>query len=163
MYSHASSDEIPAAKEAVDKTMGKLETISARNLAKVRNKSGVIEEARHKGVQVHCASLMDICYLKNSELEKKHQKYKGRIVLRGDIVEDGSGSCAVFTEQGSSASQMTAAKVMDFIARLPVQDRQRTHSICSHSSQDGRCCEIADKYQIGMSRHLDTSTTTQMA
>ena len=32
---------------------------------------------------------------------------------------DDSGSCAVFTEQGSSASQMTAAKVMDIISRLP--------------------------------------------
>ena len=29
------------------------------------------------------------------------------------------GSYAVFTEQGSSASQMTAAKVMDIISRLP--------------------------------------------
>ena len=30
-----------------------------------------------------------------------------------------SGAHAVFTEQGSSASEMTAAKVMDVIARLP--------------------------------------------
>ena len=35
------------------------------------------------------------------------------------FVEDHSGSYAVFTEQGSSASQMTAAKVMDIISRLP--------------------------------------------
>ena len=62
---------------------------------------------------------MDICHLKNAELEAKHQKYKGRVVLRGDIVKDDSASCAVFTEQGSSASQMTAAKVMDIIFRLP--------------------------------------------
>ena len=34
-------------------------------------------------------------------------------------MKDDSGSYAVFTEQGSSASQMTAAKVMDFISRLP--------------------------------------------
>ena len=34
-------------------------------------------------------------------------------------MKDDSGSCAVFTEQGSSASQMTAAKVMDIISRLP--------------------------------------------
>ena len=54
---------------------------------------------------------MDVCHLKNAELETKHQKYKGRVVLRGDIVKDDSGSYAVFTEQGSSASQMTAAKV----------------------------------------------------
>ena len=32
---------------------------------------------------------------------------------------DDSGSYAVFTEQGSSASQMPAAKVMDIISRLP--------------------------------------------
>ena len=34
-------------------------------------------------------------------------------------MKDDSGSSTVFTEQGSSASQMTAAKVMDVIARLP--------------------------------------------
>ena len=34
-------------------------------------------------------------------------------------MKDDSGSCAVFTEQGSSASQMTAAKVMDIISRPP--------------------------------------------
>ena len=62
---------------------------------------------------------MDLCHLKNSELEPQNQKYKGSIVLRGDIVKDDSGSYAVFTEQGSSASQMTAANVMDIIPRLP--------------------------------------------
>ena len=60
-----------------------------------------------------------ICHLKNAELEAKHQKYKGRVVLRGDVVKDDSGSYAVIAEQGSSASQMTAAKVMDIISRLP--------------------------------------------
>ena len=69
------------------------------------------------GTTVHFASLMDMCHLKNAELEAKHQKYKGRVVLRGDIVKDDSGSYAVFTEQGSSASQMTA-KVRDIISRL---------------------------------------------
>ena len=34
-------------------------------------------------------------------------------------MKDDSGSYAVFTEQGSSASQMTAAKIMDIISRLP--------------------------------------------
>ena len=61
---------------------------------------------------------MDICHLKNAESETKHQKYKSRVVLRGDIVNDDSGSYPVFTEQGSSASQMTAAKVMDNLSRL---------------------------------------------
>ena len=47
----------------------------------------MIDEARTSGATVHFASLMDICYQKNAELETKHQKYKGRVVLRGDIVK----------------------------------------------------------------------------
>ena len=83
--------KIPAAKAAVDKEWEKLEKISAWNLTKVRSKKEVIDEARTKGAKVHFASLMDICHLKNAELETKHQKYKGRVVLRGDIVKDDSG------------------------------------------------------------------------
>ena len=90
------------------------------------------DEARTKGAKVHFASLMDVCHLKNAELEAKHQKYKGPVVLRGDIVNDGSGSKAVFTEQGSSASQMTAAKVMDIISRLPGGDGQAADAVSAH-------------------------------
>ena len=110
--------KIPAAKAAVDKEWEKLEKIPAWDLTKVRSKSEVIDEARTKGAKVHFASLMDICHLKNAELETKHQKYKGRVVLRGENVKDDSGSYAVFTEQGSSASQMAAAKIMDIVSRL---------------------------------------------
>ena len=81
----------------------KLEKITAWQLTKVRNKNEVIAEARTSGAKVHFASLMDICHLKNVELEAKHQKYKGRVVLRGDTVKDDSGWYAVCTEQGSSA------------------------------------------------------------
>ena len=72
---------IPAAKAAVDKEWEKHEKILAWDLTKVRNKSDVIDEARMKGIKGHSASLMDICHLKNTELEAKHQKYKGRVVL----------------------------------------------------------------------------------
>ena len=68
--------KIPAAKAAVVKEWEELEKISAWNLTKVRNKSEVIDEARIKGIKVHFASLMDICHLKNAELETKHQKIK---------------------------------------------------------------------------------------
>ena len=99
--------------------MGKLEKIPAWQLTRVRNKKGVIAEAGKEGKTVHFAFLMDVCHLKNSELEPEVQKYKVRVVLRGEIVKDDSGSHAVFTEQGSSASQMTAAKVMVIKSRLP--------------------------------------------
>ena len=125
--------KIPAAKAAVDKEWEKLEKISAWNLTKVKIKKQVIDEARTSGATVHFASLMDICQLKNAELEAKHQKYKGRVVLRGDIVKDNSGSYAVFTEQGSSASQMTAAKIMDIISRLPGCDGQAADAVSAYT------------------------------
>ena len=80
--------KIPAAKAAADKEWEKLEKSSAWNLTKVRSKKEVIDEARTKGGKVHFASLMDMCLLKNAELEAKHQKHKGRVVLRGDTVKD---------------------------------------------------------------------------
>ena len=70
---------------------------------------------------------------KNAELEAKHQKYKGRVVLRGDIVKDDSGSYAVFKEQGSSASQMAAAKIMDIISRLPGCSGQAADAVSAYT------------------------------
>ena len=98
IYSYASSHENSSSKGSSGQGMGKLEKISAWNLMKVRSKKEVIDEARTSGATVHFASLMDICHLKNAELEANRQKYKGRVVLRGDIVQDDSGSYAVFTE-----------------------------------------------------------------
>ena len=54
--------------------MGKLEKIPAWNLTKGRNKSEVMDEARTKGVKVHFALLINICHLKNAELETKAPK-----------------------------------------------------------------------------------------
>ena len=54
-------------------------------------------------------------------------------MLRGDIVKDDSGSYAVFTEQGSSASQMTAAKVIDVIARLPGCSGQAADAVSAYT------------------------------
>ena len=63
---------------------------------------------------------MDTCHLNNLEVEPKHQKYKGRVVLRGDIAKDDHALTQyLFAEQSSSLSQMAAAKVMDVIARAP--------------------------------------------
>ena len=63
--------KIPAAKTAVDKEWEKLKKKSAWNLTKVRSKKEVIDEARTSGATVHFASLMDICHLKDAELEAK--------------------------------------------------------------------------------------------
>ena len=46
---------------------------------------------------------------------------------------DDSGSYAVIAEQGSSASQMTAVKVMDVIARLPGCAGQAAGSVSANT------------------------------
>ena len=131
--------KIPAAKAAVDKEWEKLEKIPTWDLTQVRNKKEVIDEDRTNGSNVHVASLLDICHLKNAELETKHQKDKGRVVLRcdvvlrGDIVIGDSGSYAVFTEKGSSASQMTAAAIMDTISGLPGCDGQAADEVSAYT------------------------------
>ena len=52
-----------------------------------------------------------------------------------------SGSYAVFTEQGSSASQMRAAKIMDIISRLPGCDGQAADAVSAYlyPSKNKRC------------------------
>ena len=104
---------------------------------------------------------MDLCHLKNSELEPQFQEYKGRVVFRRDIVKDGSGAYAVFTEQGSSASQMTAAKVMAVIARLPDCDGQAADAISEYSQvkmEDAQ--KTTQNSRIRMSGCMDTSSKT---
>ena len=54
-------------------------------------------------------------------------------MLRGDTVKYDSGAYAVFTEQGSAASQTTAAKVMDAIARLPGCSRQAADTVSAYT------------------------------
>ena len=134
--------KIHAEKAPVDQKWKKLEKIPAWDMTKVRNESEVIDEARTKGIKVHFVSLMDICRLKNAELETKHQKYKGRVVLRGDIVKDNSGSCAVFTEQGDGSEShgyhIQTARVLRTSSGL---------SVCFYPGQNGRCSRHYWKFQ----------------
>ena len=63
--------KIPDAKAAVDKEWKKLETIPAWNLENVKSKTEVILEAQRDNKEVHFATLMDMCHLKNADLEQK--------------------------------------------------------------------------------------------
>ena len=156
--------KIPAAKAAVDKEWEKLEKIPAWDLTKVRNKSEVIDEARTKGAKVHFATLMDVCHLKNAELEANHQKYKGRIVFRGDIVKDDFWIlCSIHWTRIFSISNDGSKSHEYHIQTVRVRRTSSWCSICLYPSQNGRCSKIIENSKLGMSRHLDSSTTTQMA
>ena len=85
-------------------------------------KHKVRERARARGITVHFGNVMELVFEKHSELRQELRKYKGRVVFRGDTVTDETGFYAVFTEQGTSASHLSAAKFLDAIARMPGND-----------------------------------------
>ena len=79
-------------------------------------------------------------------------------------MKDDSGTYAAFTEQGSSASQMTAAKVTDVISRLPGCAEQAADAVSAYTQ-----VKLEDAPQIlkipksECPDIWDSSTTTQMA
>ena len=67
--------KIPDAKAAVDKEWEQLEKLPAWHVTKVKSKKKeIIEKAQKEKRTVHFATLMDLCHLKNSELEQKFEK-----------------------------------------------------------------------------------------
>ena len=63
---------------------------------------------------------MDLCHLEHSEVAELLKKCNGRVALRGDTVKDDTGCQAVFLlNKKPSASQMTAAKLLDTVSRPP--------------------------------------------
>ena len=93
------------------------------------------------------------------------QKYKGRFVLRGDIVKDDSGSYAVFIHWTRIIS-ITNDSSKSHGYHLQTAGLRRTscwRRICLYPGKNGGCTQITENSQIGMSTHLDSSTTTQMA
>ena len=110
---------------------------------------------------------MDICNLKNAELETKAPKDKGRVVLRGDIVWYCERwfwiLCSIHWTRIISFSNDSSKSHGYHLQIARVRRTSSWRSICFCPSENGRCSTIFENSQIGMSRHLDSSTTTQMA
>ena len=106
---------------------------------------------------------MDSCHLKSSESNRKFQKNLGPVVLRGGGVKDDSGSNAVFSEQGPSASHMTAANVLDVTPRLPESARPESDARSAYNQvkmEDAAKIRVCSG--IRMSDHLESPTSVPM-
>ena len=99
----------------------------------IRSKRGIMAEARGKGNTVHFGSLMDLCFEKHSEQSVENRKYKGRVVFRGDQVKDQESTHAVFSEQTSSSSHMSSAKLLDAMARMPGYDGEDADAVGAYT------------------------------
>ena len=130
--------KIPDAAKAIQKEWDELkDPIRPTWLVKtVKRKSEVIAEARKKGETIHLGSLMCLCHLKNAQLSEDCWCYKGRIVFRGDNVRDEFGHFAVFSEQGTSASHLMAARVVDAIAHMPGMDGEDSDATGAYTQTD---------------------------
>ena len=115
---------IPEAREAVKGEYAKLRKSGAWDESKVREWSDVIKESRERRAKNPKLKgslrgrVFPLCVVKNSEIAHL-RKYKGRVVFQGNNVRDEFCMQALFPDQGSGASFMTASRVMDAISILP--------------------------------------------
>lgn len=121
---------LPGAKKALDEEWTTLQDEeNAWDLSTVREKQEVLDEAQEKGEEVQIANVMDIVHKKNSQLEEIFHKWKARVVERGGTTNDETDQHVVFTEQGTSASDISQANFLDMVARLPGCDGEISDAI----------------------------------
>ena len=81
----------------------------------VREFDEVRREVDAAGRTAHFGRVFPLCVEKHSELPPEQRKYKGRVVFQGNRVQDQNANYAVFDELASSASLMSAGKMLDII------------------------------------------------
>ena len=148
--------EISEAKAAVEKSWETKEKIPAWQLTKVRNKKKVIAEARKEGNGSLSSQEFgvgtDVSKIQRSSCAPRWHCERWFRIIRSihwtTIIS--------FTNDGSKSNGR-------YIKATRVRWTSSRRSICSYPGQNGRCSQIIENSQIGMSRHLDSSTTTQVA
>ena len=81
----------PKAREAVDREWDNLIGRDCWDIKEARRWKDVKAEANAEKRIIHLGSLLELCYLKGSELSALEQKYKGRVVFLGDRAKDQQG------------------------------------------------------------------------
>ena len=103
----------------------------------VESKKKVEERCQQQGIECEFCTIMEICHNKNSEFEYElplnDRTYKGRVVMRGDTITNEEGYRAVFSEQGTSASHMEAAKMLDALAHFEGCDGQNSDAMSAYT------------------------------
>lgn len=124
---------IQGANDAIDVAWAKLFKLGAFGLEDFADQKDVKKKYEGTKKPVHFGTLRSPCHEKHSELPGHLRSYKGRIVLRGDLVKDIDGYYAVFSEQGTSSSHMAATKFIDGIARLLGCDGEDSDALSAYT------------------------------
>ena len=67
--------------------------------------------SRIKGLKIKVAELLTLCGIKHAELLPEQQKYKGRIVYRGDYITDESHSLVLFQDTATTPTALSALNI----------------------------------------------------
>ena len=128
---------------------------------KVRSKSEVIDEATTKGSKVHVAALMSFeeCRIgdKTPKIQwssctsKRHCERWFRVL------------CSIHWTRIFSISNDGSKSHGYHLQTAGLRRTSSGRSICWNPGPNGRCSQFNEKSRTTMSRHLDSSTTTQMA
>ena len=70
--------------QAVKKEWDNLEARKCWDASQARPLDDVIREAKNNKELIHIGSMLEMCYLKHSELPEERQEFKGRGVVLGD-------------------------------------------------------------------------------
>ena len=116
---------IPDAKSAVDKEWKKLETSHAWNLKKIKGNKEVILDAQKRRKE------SPLCFTDGDM--SPHKRGVGTKITNVQRQSRTLEPRIFFVEQGSSACQMTAAKIMDVVPRLSGSDGQAADAVSGNT------------------------------
>ena len=159
--SYASSHEDSTVKATVDEEKENLEKFPAWNPTKVRSK---LQSDRWSKDEGRKSSFRLICHLKEYRTGDKVSKIQRWSYIPKWHCERWFGIFCSFHRTRIISITNDSSQSHGYhlqTARLRWTSSRR--SICLNPSKNGRYSQIIENSQIGVSRHLDSSTTTQMA
>ncbi len=108
----------PNGREAVMSEWTQLKNMKCWDEASVTEYQAVKNKAIKDNRAVHFDRLFELCHIKHSELPESEWKFKGRVVFAGNAVTDEFSNAALFQDLQSSASLMSASKMLDYVGMM---------------------------------------------
>ena len=144
-------------RQAINKEWENLRSRGCWDETRMRKLVDVIREAEQERRTIHIGSMLELLYLKHSELAEEFQKLKGRVVFLGDRVKDQYGAAAVFEQLSSSPAGIEASRFIDAYGMMQTDDG------VNHIIQQADAEQAYTGVPREPQRDMDTSPSTSSA
>ena len=162
-HCNAPSHKNSSSKGSSGQGTGKLEKISAWDLTKVKSKKDGDWWSTNEGrTSSFCLTYWQLSFEESWVGGKAPKIQRSSCTPRWYCKRRFWILCSIHRARIISITN-DSSKVMDIMSRLPGCAVSSWCSTCLNPGKNGRCSKIIENSKIGMSRHLDSSTTTQMA